>query len=148
MTISRILNVNRNTITNDLKFCYEKLAEEYDHFDLNTKYMTQMLRMEIQRRRFVDLLGKQISFKERLVLERMISDIDYKIMQSAIRVHTTPEQVQNLAVEIFNDWAKNQKPSFQGISNQRIIRVSTQAEEKIVVKILQFLKCQKIITNT
>jgi len=129
--ISRMLDVNRNTVSNDLRYCYSKLREEYSIFDVTTRYMGQTHRMEIQRRRLVDLLGKQISFKERLMLERLITDIDNKIMQSALRLFTSREYVNRLALIMFNLWAKNQQPSFKGIRGKDLTRISTKAKEKI-----------------
>jgi len=131
LEISRMLDVNRNTVTNDLKYCNSKLAAEYNTFDVNTKFLTQLHRMEVQRRRLVDLLLKQIPFKERLVLEKMITDIDYKVLQSVIRIYAGPENVENFAVSLFNSWAKHQNPSYKGLLQKSIVRVSTEAEKKI-----------------
>jgi len=129
--ISRMLNVNRNTITNDLKCCFSELKKEFSNFDLKTIYMTQFHRMEIQRRRLVDLLYKNIEFNERLPLERLISDIENKIMQSALKIDLTIENIEKFAIALFNSWAKEQQPSFRGFSKNILEQVSPKAYEKI-----------------
>jgi len=129
--ISRMLDVNRNTITNDIRHCYSKLQQEYSGFNIETSFMVQRSRMETQRNRLVDLLGKQLDFKQRLTLEKIISDIDNKMIQAIAKIATTPDEVSKRAILIFNLWAKNQQPTFRGIMNQSLSRVSVEAHEKI-----------------
>jgi len=131
LTISRMLDVNRNTITNDLKVCFSQLSNEHDGFDIGAIVMTQFHRMEIQRRRLVDLLNKTLEFHDRLTLERMISDIDNRVQQGAIRVDSSSTNVVKLAVGVFNRWAKEQNPTFQGFSTNSLRIVSVVAREKI-----------------
>jgi len=131
LTISRMLNVNRNTISNDLKVCFTQLKNEHNDFDAGTVCITQFHRMEIQRRRFVDFLNKTLEFHDRLTLERMISDIDNRMLQAGIRIDSNSTNVEKLAVGVFNIWAKHQNPTFQGISMNSLRRVSVEAHEKI-----------------
>jgi len=131
LTISRMVNVNRNTITNDLKACFSQLANEHNDFNFGAICITQFHRMEIQRRRLVDLLHKNLEFRDRLTLERMISDIENRIMQAAIRIDASSTNVDKLAVRVFNTWAKVQNPTFRGISPNSLRTVSVKASEKI-----------------
>jgi len=131
LTMSRMLNVNRNTITNDLKVCFSQLKNEYNDFDAGTLCMTQFHRMEIQRRRLVDFLFKNLEFRDRLTLERMISDIENRIMQTAIKIDSSSTIVDKLAVDLFNYWAKQQNPTFRGYSMNILRRVSVEAQEEI-----------------
>ena len=131
LTMSRMLNVHRNTITTDLKVCFSQLKNEYNDFDAGTLCMTQFHRMEIQRRRLVDLLFKNLEFRDRLTLERMISDIENRIMQTAIKIDSGSIIVDKLAVGLFNIWAKQQNPTFRGISMNIVRRVSVEAHEQI-----------------
>jgi len=129
--MSRMLDVNRNTITNDLKVCFSQLSNEHDGFDIGAIIMTQFHRMEIQRRRFVDLLNKNLEFCDRLTLERMISDIENRVMQAAIRIDSSSTNIVKLAVGFFNRWAKQQNSTFQGISADSFRIVSVETREKI-----------------
>jgi len=131
ITISRMLNVNRNTITSDLKHCYSQLRNENDNFDPEIICMTQFHRMQIQRGRYVDLLQKDLEFKDRLTLEKMLSDIENRIMQSALKIKTSTESVQEYAIGVFNYWAKQQNPTFRGYVRNAWTRVSVGAQEKI-----------------
>jgi len=131
LTMSRMLNVNRNTITTDLKACFSQLKNEYSDFDTGAIFMTQFHRMEIQRSRLVDLSHKDLEFRDRLTLERMISEIENRIMQSAIRIDSAPVNVEKLAIGVFNTWAKLQDPTYRGIAHNSLRRVSVEANEKI-----------------
>jgi len=136
VNISRILNVNRNTVMNDLNVCYAQLKKENADFDPTTICMTQFHRMQIQRARFVDLLNNDLEFRDRLNVEKMISDMEYRLMQTALKIKTSSENVVNHAIQIFNMWAKKQNPTFRGISSYDVDRLSVDAHEK-VDKIIQ-----------
>lgn len=131
ITISRMLNVNRNTVNSDLNYCYTQLKKENDDFDSTTICMTQFHRMQIQRTRFVDLLHKELEFKDRLTLEKMLSDIEYRIMQTALKIEASAENIEKYGIDLFNYWAKKQNPTFGGISHSLLRRVSLEAREKI-----------------
>ena len=133
--ISRRLNVNRNTNTSDLKYCYSKLKEENDDFDTTTICMIQFHRMQIQRARFVDLLYKELELKDRFTLEKMLLDIDNRIMQAALKIETSEENLEKYGTKIFNEWAKGEKPTFRGIPYSFFWRVSVEAYEKILAMI-------------
>jgi len=131
VNISRILNVNRNTVTNDLNECYAQLKKENDDFNPTTICMTQFHRMQIQRTRFVDLLHKELEFRDRLTLEKMLSDIENRLLQAALKIEASSENIQGYAIQIFNMWAKKQNPTFRGISRYHMSRLSLEAQEKI-----------------
>jgi len=129
--IAKKLNVSRNTISDDLKLCFSQLRKENDNFDTAIICMTQFHRMEIQRRRLIELLQTELKFSERLELEKMITNIENKIMQAALKIDVNSENAQRNAIEIFNRWAKEQNPTFRGISLYQLDRVSIEAHEKI-----------------
>lgn len=131
VTISRMLNVNRNTVTSDLKYCYSQLKEENDNFDPTTICMTQFHRMQMQRARYVDLLHKELEFKDRLTLEKMLSDIENRIMQAALKIKASSENIEKMAVDIFNYWAKQQDSTYRGVPRSILKKVSVEAQEKI-----------------
>jgi len=131
VAISRMLNVNRNTVTNDLKYCYSELKKERYNFNAVTICMTQFHRMEIQRKRLVEYLLKELEFRDRLALERTITDLENKILQAALRLEANADAVAKFATAIFNMWAKEQNSTFRGISSKILQRVSQNAKEKI-----------------
>ena len=131
VNISRTLNVNRNTITKDLNFCYLKLNKEFVGFNPTIICMTQFHRMENQRARLVDFLYKDLEFKDRLRLEKMVSDIENKIMLTALKFQTNKDQLLFGAQFLFNRWAKNQNPKFRGYTRNTIHKLSEKTADEI-----------------
>ena len=79
--IAELLNVNRNTINDDISYWHSQLAREMKAQDLTAKMTKQIQRMEIQRDRLLEDLETVESFDERIILERFISDIDNRLVQ-------------------------------------------------------------------
>ena len=52
--IAELLNVNRNTVNEDIHYWHQQLAGEFKAQDLSAKMTKQIQRMEIQRDRLLD----------------------------------------------------------------------------------------------
>lgn len=79
--ISGLLNVNRNTVNEDIKFWYGQLANKSIALDVNAKMNRQIQRMEIQRDRFFEYLEESKTLDERIRIEKIISEIDNRLSQ-------------------------------------------------------------------
>jgi len=79
--IAELLNVNRNTINDDIHYWHKQLANEFKAQDLTAKMIKQIQRMEIQRDRMLDDLEEVESFDEKIRLEKFISEIDNRLTQ-------------------------------------------------------------------
>jgi len=79
--IAELLNVNRNTINEDIRYWHLQLANEFKAQDLTAKMTKQIQRMEIQRDRLLDLLEVGEDMDEKIKLERLVSDIDNRLVQ-------------------------------------------------------------------
>jgi len=79
--IAELLNVNRNTINDDIRYWHLQLANEMKAQDLTAKMTKQIQRIEIQRDRLLDDLDGAESFDEKIRLEKFISEIDNRLTQ-------------------------------------------------------------------
>jgi len=79
--ISEMLNVNRNTINEDIHYWHQQLAGEFKAQDVSAKMTKQIQRMEIQRDRLLDDLEEAESLDEKIRLERFIAEIDNRLAQ-------------------------------------------------------------------
>ena len=74
--IVNLLNVNRNTINEDIKYWYSELYNE-DKSNFSREWLDkQFTRLEIQRARLRKELDEDISLKDRLQIEKLITNID------------------------------------------------------------------------
>ncbi|MHA7734017.1 hypothetical protein [Nitrosopumilus sp. S6] len=79
--IAEILNVNRNTINEDIKFWEKQFANDIKIYDLVSKIKLQIQKMEMQRERLHEDLEKIDIFSEKIIVEKFINDIDNKLIQ-------------------------------------------------------------------
>ena len=77
--IAELLNVNRNTINEDIRYWHKQIAGEFQAQELTAKMRKQIQRMEIQRDRLLDDLEQAESLGEKIRLERFIAEIDNRL---------------------------------------------------------------------
>ena len=78
LTIAKTLEVNRNTINEDIKYWCAQIDSSGDT-DLISSLKRQVQRMELQRERLLDYLDEEKEVPSKIKLEKQISDIDYKL---------------------------------------------------------------------
>jgi len=81
LEIAEILNVNRNTINEDIKFWFGQFQNQSKELEIEAKMKKQFHRMEIQRERYFDYLEKVKSITDKIKLEKLISELDNRLFQ-------------------------------------------------------------------
>ena len=78
--ISELLDVNRNTINDDIAYWHSQLAHEFNAQNITAKMTKQIQQIEIQRDRLLEFLD-DASLDEKFKIEKFISEIDNKLIQ-------------------------------------------------------------------
>jgi hypothetical protein len=80
--IAELIKVDRNTINNDLKILYRKALKDYnpDDISLDDVLQKQLLRLETQRDRLGLYLSDAKDNNDKIAIERLIADIDFKLI--------------------------------------------------------------------
>ena len=92
--IAEILNVNRNTINEDIKFWSGRFVNKSNELDVFSKMTKQIQRMEIQRERFFDYLEEADTLEKKIRLEKLIFDIDNRLSQFFSKVILKRKYIQ------------------------------------------------------
>lgn len=129
--ISELMKVNRNTVNGDIDYWYSKICKNTNFFNPEVTIVINMQRLESQRSRLREQLDKTDSFQERLQLERLIYEIDCKILQIHSKLTESMKRVHNLSVEHLNKWMKDNKKEERYMTFFDKISVSEKASEKI-----------------
>ena len=74
------MKINRNTVNGDITYWYFEIGKSYDILNPEIAIIISFRRLEIQRLRLREQLDKTESFQEKSVLERLMYDIDSKIL--------------------------------------------------------------------
>jgi len=74
-----MMNVNHNTISRDINVIYNEIAKQDDQ-PIHKLVTKQCLRLDQQRTRLVEKLTSTLSITETLAIEKLIADLDNKLL--------------------------------------------------------------------
>jgi len=129
--ISDMMKINRNTINSDISYWYSSLSKEWDSYDIDSWCMKQIHRLESQRIRLFIELDKVENASVRLSIEKMILDIDMKMMNFISKYASSMNSIQESGVQWINKWAKTNDIDIVLTDRRRIIQASSETTEKI-----------------
>ena len=102
--IANMLKINRNTINSDITYWYSQLRKEDDIISVDDWVNKMLYRLETKRIRLMKKLDKTTSLDDFIVLEKMLSEIDIKIIQIRINIQTAEKLVYYKTMNMFNGW--------------------------------------------
>jgi predicted DNA-binding protein YlxM (UPF0122 family) len=127
--ISEILQVNRNTVNQDIEWCYQQIGE----IDLDTIITRQLVRLDMQRTRIYEQLFKTEDFAERHSMEKLIFEIDSQIASLMAKINNYQRDAVKIAVNKVNGYLDEKKlyniPRFS--CGYDIVSTSPQTQAKI-----------------
>ena len=97
--IAEMINANRNTINEDIKYWNRQIATQFGRENLGETLCRQIERLDIQRKRLVDELDKQKDISKKIQLEKLLFDIDYKITGVISKVLGRNLQIEEIGSE-------------------------------------------------
>jgi len=103
--IAKLLNVNRNTINDDINFWYSQLSNKPNLINIVEKMIMQILKIEIQRHRFLEYLDEAENLDETIRIEKLISELDSRLIQYYSK--SIMNNGRKLSTNIFEEQALN-----------------------------------------
>jgi len=129
--ISELMKVNRNTINGDINYWYSKIVKDHDIFNPEPEIVINLQRLENQRTRLREEIDKAISIQEKLAIERLIYDINSKILNTHQRLTDSARRIWDLSTDRLNEWMKKNKRTERYMTLSDRFNVSEKAKEKI-----------------
>lgn len=129
--ISDLIKINRNTINGDLQYWYSKIVEQNNIRNPELVIIINLQRLEIQRIRLREQIDKTNLFQEKILLERLIYEIDSKILYTHHRLAESKTRMINFSTERLNEWLKRNNHDVQYLTLYEKILTSTKARDKI-----------------
>ena len=133
--IADLMKINRNTINDDINQGYEQLSKDWNKYDLDSWLMKQIQRFESQRSRLLQELEKQGTIKEKLQIEKLIYEIDCKIVQIIMNDCKINDKVYTKSIDCVNRWAEEKKIDLK-ITREMDIVKTTPKKLEMITKIL------------
>ena len=129
--ISELMKVNRNTINGDISYWYSKVTSNHNVFDPEMDILIRLKRFEVQRTRLRIQTDTTTEFHDKIALERLILDIDSKVLQVYQKLGESTKRVMDAVTENLNHEMKKQKKDARYMLLFDKIVVSESAKEKI-----------------
>ena len=129
--IAEMMNINRNTINRDIEYCYYKTGKNLKFFNVEKRIVTSLQRLDIQQSRLREQLDKATSNSERMAIERLIFDINSKILHVNQKLVESEIRTSAEATDSMNDFLKKEKLPGKFIALLDTLTVSTKAQEEI-----------------
>lgn len=77
--IADLMNINRNTINEDIKWLYTKMTNDIEGDEFNGYFAKQLVRLETQRSRLFGYLSEVKEMDQKLAIERQLGDMDFRL---------------------------------------------------------------------
>ena len=129
--IAQLMQVNRNTINGDIDYWYSQVVKKWYRIDPVYSIVKQIESLEVQKSRAREELDKITNPHEKIVFERLIFDIDSKIMQIRLKIYESSVRIQELATKWLNEWMKKNKKAERYMTWFDVIKVSGKARDRI-----------------
>jgi len=129
--IAQLMNVNRNTINGDIDYWYSIIGKKWDSLDPDYAVVKKMEILEIQKSRLRQEIDKITNPLDKIAFERLIFDIDSKIMQINLKLTESSSKVHDLATMWLNKWMQKNEKTDRYITWFDVVRLSKKAHERV-----------------
>jgi hypothetical protein len=131
--IAELMKVDRNTINNDLKILYHQALNDYDPEDMSLDdiLQKQLLRLETQRDRLGIYLSDAKDINDKIAIERLIADIDFKLIGVIEKVNQNVFRFWEEIIKQINKVAENEKLNIRYTSLFELRRISIDSRKSL-----------------
>ena len=129
--IADMLKINRNTINSDITHWYSQLQKEDEKISIEDLINKMLYRLETKRTRLMEKLDKATSLNDFAMLEKMLNEIDIKIVQIAIKMQTAEKRNYDRVMKMFNSWLEEHGYKEKYILWGQTLKVTSNTQENI-----------------
>jgi len=129
--IAEILKVNRGTINRDVDFCYSLVDKDTRGYDPEFLITENIEKLNIQKTRLRETLDSTTEFSEKISIEKLILQIESKIIQTRLKLVDSIDRVIDLTVERVNRVFEKNQIRGRVISTKEYSACSPKAQERI-----------------
>ena len=129
--IAEMMKTNRHTINSDISFWYSQLQKDDEKIDLGDLINKTLYRLETRRVRLMEKLDKTTILSEYLALEKMLHEIDNKIIQITMKIQTSQQSIYDKTMNMFNEWLGKNGYKERYLLWGQTLKVSMNTSDKI-----------------
>ncbi len=129
--IAELMKVDKNTINNDINLLYKELGKEVNSIPYEEYLAKYYTRLETERAYLMDCRAKCNSLEDKLAVERLIIDIDIRLLHTTRKSVAEEVRVCKQVTKQLNDYAKNKQWNKRFVTPFELIEVSDKARMRI-----------------
>ena len=129
--IAKKLNVNRNTINNDISYLYSQHHSDVSERSYDDGLNKQFLRFESQRSRLRMQLDHDLTIQDRLKIEKIILDLDWKISSLFLKVATGAQKNWSVINSKINEFMKYHNFKTRFLMLNSIFKLPEKSQDEI-----------------
>jgi len=131
--IAQMMKVDRNTINNDLKILYREALADYSPEDMNLDdiLQKQLLRLETQRDRLGLYLCDAKDINNKIAIERLIADIDFKLIGAIEKIRHNESRFWDEMIKRINKVAEIKKLDLRYTSRFELHKISIDSRKSL-----------------
>ena len=129
--IADMMKINRNTINGDISSWYDKITKNWKFVDPEVLVTKNINRLELQRTRLREELEKTKVFQEKLSIEKLIFELDSKILQTNLKLIDSVKRYLDHSTGRINDWLKKMDISERYVTMEDMFSVSSKSLQSI-----------------
>jgi hypothetical protein len=131
--IAELMKVDRNTINNDLKILYHQALNDYDPEDMSLDdiLQKQLLRLETQRDRLGLYLCDAKDINNKIAIERLIADIDFKLFAAIEKVNHNSSRFWDEIIKVVNKIAEDNNLNIRYTSLFELHKISIDSRKSL-----------------
>jgi len=129
--IAEITKISRNTINGDINYWFDRIVKNWRGADPQTWVIKNINRLELQRTR-IRTNDKPKTFQEQLAVEKLILEIDSKILQTQIKLVESRTSVAASTTGKVNNWLKKHGHKDRVLSILDLVLVSEKTHHRII----------------
>ncbi len=129
--ISKLMKIPRSTINSDIDFWYSKILDTRSHLHPEHTIIVNLSKTEQQRIRIRQYLDNYKSLHDKLAIERMLIDIDFRINNTYLKLSNTSQKKFDFILEELNRLAEEKNLKHRFHSYFQISQVTEKTQKKI-----------------
>lgn len=129
LKIATLMKVDKNTIYEDVRLLYREV-DSRDRIDFSTYYNIQRNRLELQRGRLVEYLDKMSDIEKKVAIERLIADIDFRLLASAEKIEYNSAMFWDKVKDMFNRVAEKKGLDYRTTTVFELLTISAKARKE------------------
>ena len=129
--IAEMMKVDKNTVNNDIQLLYQELRKDAVT-NLEDYFNKQITRLESQRSRVMRYLDKAPDVTTKLMIERQLTDIDFRLLASAEKITLSKSKFLDDVYHMINEEMEKQKLNFRIHGIYEALKVSMKGHDAIM----------------